>query len=299
MFRRVIADGEARPLGVVVFDILFNGLLEVILVAGLVQTELDVQFFLDPAVQRFVDGVVRRLSGSGHGADDVRVLDEIVVGHGGIHAALVRMQDNGVRASLQQVHHVRQAVHVLFPGTTSVRHLPRQDFLGEHVEVEGHLEVHVRALEGRHVRDDDLPWPVHRIPGRVDEIGIQVPDLPGPIVHLVLGLRLDGKIPVALVRVAVTDAHVHVDTDVGRRPAVTMRGMPFVDLPDHCNHFFALGVTRGRLPVLPFVVPRPAYAHQGANVLDGIVAGQQIHYLELFGFKRTYSRSPSSFVRTV
>ena len=28
----------------------------------------------------------------------------------------------------------------------------------------------------------------------------------------------------------------------------------------------------------------------------GVVPGQQVHYFKLFGFKRTYSRSPSAFV---
>ena len=101
---------------------------------------------------------------------------------------------------------------------------------------------------------------------------------------------------VSLVGVVVADDHLHVDTDVCRCPAVAVCGVLFVDLFDQSNDFFALGIARGWLPVLPLVVPGPAHAHQGTDVLDGVVSGQQVHYFELFGFKRTYSRSPSAFV---
>ena len=58
VFRGVIADGEARPLCVVVLDISFNGLFKGVGVSpALFYLELDVQFFFDPAVQSFVDGV--------------------------------------------------------------------------------------------------------------------------------------------------------------------------------------------------------------------------------------------------
>lgn len=50
--------------------------------------ELGIKFFLDPAVQSFVDGVVRGLTCHGHRADDVRVFDEVVICHGGIYAFL-------------------------------------------------------------------------------------------------------------------------------------------------------------------------------------------------------------------
>ena len=90
VLRGVIADGEARPLVVVVFYISFYGLFKSAwCLPALFDLELDAELFLDPAVQSFVDGVVRGLSGPGHGAYDVGVLDEFVVGHGGIHAALV------------------------------------------------------------------------------------------------------------------------------------------------------------------------------------------------------------------
>lgn len=111
-----------------------------------------------------------------------------------------------------------------------------------------------------------------------------------------LGLGFDTKIPVALVGVVVADDYLHIDTDVCRRPAVAVGRVRCVDLFDQGDNLFALGVAWGRSAVLPLVVPGPAHAHQSTYVPDGVVAGQQVHYFELFGFKRTYSRSPSAFV---
>ena len=123
---------------------------------ALFDLELDAELFLDPAVQSFVDGVVSGLSGPGHGAYDVGVLDEFVVGHGGIHAALVRVQDGGFRTSLEQVDHICETVDVLVSGPSLFRHSPREYLLGEGIEVEGDLVVVAVHLEGRHVRYDDL-----------------------------------------------------------------------------------------------------------------------------------------------
>ena len=296
VFRCVVADGEARPLCVVVVDISFDGLSEGVgAPPALFNLELDVEFLLYPAVQGFVDGVVRGFPCPGHGADDVRVPDEFVVGHGCVHAALVRMQDDGFRAPFEQAHDIRQAVGVLAPVAPSARHFRGEYLLGEHVEVEGDLVVVAVHLEGRHVGHDDLPWAVHRLPCGEDEVGIPVFHLPGLVVHLMPGLRLDAEIPVALVGVVVADGHLHVDTDVCRCPAVAVGGMLLVDFLDEGDDLLALGVAAGRLASPPLVVPRTAHAHQGTDVLDGVVPGQQVHYFELFGFKRTYSRSPSAF----
>ena len=81
VLRGVIADGEARPLGVVVLDIAFDGLNEAFSALAQLQLEVNVEFFLEPAVQSFVDGVVRGLSGPGHGTYDIRVFNEFIVGH--------------------------------------------------------------------------------------------------------------------------------------------------------------------------------------------------------------------------
>ena len=63
VLRSVVADGEARPLSVVVLDIAFDGLNEAFSVLARLQFEVNVEFFLDSAVQSFVDRVVRGLSG--------------------------------------------------------------------------------------------------------------------------------------------------------------------------------------------------------------------------------------------
>ena len=206
------------------------------------------------------------------------------------------MQDNGLRASLEQAYDIRQAFDVLVPCAPTVRHLRGEYLLGEHVEVESDLVVVAVHLEGRHVGDDDLPGTVHGLPCGEDEVGVQVPHLAGFVVHTVPGLGLDSEIPVALVGIVVADAHLHVDAYIGRCPAVAVGGMLPVDLPDEGDDLLAPGVAAGRLASLPLVVPRTAHAHQGTDVLDGVVAGQHVHYFELFGFKRTYSRSPSAFV---
>ena len=80
VLRGVIADGEARPLGVVVLDIAFDDLNEAFSALAQLQFEVNVELFLDPAVQRFVDGVVRWLSVPGHGTYDIRVFNEFIVG---------------------------------------------------------------------------------------------------------------------------------------------------------------------------------------------------------------------------
>ena len=297
VFRRVVANGEARPLCVVVLDISLDGLSEGVgAPPALFDLELDVEFLLYPAVQGFVDGVVRGLSGPGHGADDVRVPDEFVVGHGCVHAALVCVQDDGLQVPLEQAHDIRQAVGVLVPVAPAACHSRGEDLLGEHVEVEGDLVVVAVHLEGRHVGHDDLPWAVHCLPCGEDEVGVQVPHLPGLVVHTVPGLCLDAEVPVALVGVVVADVHLHVDAHIGRCPAVAVGGMLLVHFLDKGDDLLSSGVAAGRLAFSPLVVPRTAHAHQWTDVLDGVVAGQQVHYFELFGFKRTYSRSPSAFV---
>ena len=194
VLRGVVADGEARPLGVVVLDISFNGLFEVGDSPASVYLELRIEFFLDPAVQSFVDGVVRGLSGPGHGADDVRVFDKVVIGHGGIYAALVRMQDNRFQIAFEQSDDVFEAIDVRVSGATPVRHLPGEYLLGEHIEVEGHFKVPVMVdLDNGHIGYDDLSGTVHCLPGREDQVGIQVPNLPGLIVYPVLCLGFDSK----------------------------------------------------------------------------------------------------------
>ena len=151
VLRSVVADGEARPLGVVVLDIAFDGLNEAFSALAQFQFEVNVEFFLDPAVQSFVDGVVRGLSGPGHGTYDVRVFNEFIVGHGGIYAALVSMQDNRLQNAFEEAYYILKAIYVLISRTALVGHSSRQDFLGEHVEVEGHLEVVIPEPESRHV----------------------------------------------------------------------------------------------------------------------------------------------------
>ena len=48
-------------------------------------------------------------------------------------------------------------------------------------------------MEGCHVRNDDLVWPVYRFPRAEYEVGKPVSDLPGFVMHLVLRLGPDAK----------------------------------------------------------------------------------------------------------
>ena len=111
VLRSVVADGEARPLGVVVLDITFDGLNEVFSALAQLQFEVNVEFFLDPAVQSFVDRVVRGLSGPGHGTYDICVFNEFIVCHRGIYAALVSMQDNRLQNAFEEAYYILKAIY--------------------------------------------------------------------------------------------------------------------------------------------------------------------------------------------
>ena len=65
----------------------------------------------------------------------------------------------------------------LIPGASSVRHAPTQYLLRKDIEVKGDLDVIYPDVKGRHVRNNDLSWPVHRLPGRKDQVWILVSDL--------------------------------------------------------------------------------------------------------------------------
>ncbi len=65
------------------------------------------------------------------------------------------------------------------------------------------------------------------------------------------------------------------------------------------DHFFSVYVTRGGFAILPFIIPGTAHAHKVTQVVDAVVAGKSLYYVEFFGFKRTNSCSPFSFVRTM
>ena len=240
--RCVVADGEARPLLVVELAVPFDGGLELLPAAALLDVEVYDQLLFYPAVQRLVDGVVRGLPGPGHGAYDVRVLYQLVVGEGCVHAALVGVQNRGFLASSQHLPDVVQPVYVLVSGTSAVGHLVGEQLLGEHVEVERHLEVEYPELEDGHVGDDDLPGSVHGLPRGVDQVGVFVPHLARHAPHLVRGLRPYPEETEALVRVVVADADSHVDPDKGRRPAVSVSAVLLVHLLHGGNHLLAVDV---------------------------------------------------------
>ena len=75
-----------------------------------------------------------------------------------------------------------------------------------------------------------------------------------------------------------------------------MRAVFLMDCPYQLYHLFTVDVALGRRSFFPLVIPGAAYTHKAAYIPDGIVPGQQVHYFELFSLKRTYSRSPASFI---
>ena len=240
--RCVVADGEARPLLVVELAVPFEGGLELLPAAALLDVEVDDKLLFYPAVQRLVDGVVRGLSRPGHGANDVRVLYQLVVGEGCVHATLVRVQDRGFYGSSQHLPDIAQPVDILFPGASAVGHLVGEQLLGEHIEVERHLEVEYPELEDGHVGDDDLPGPVHGLPCGVDQVRVFVPHLARCAPHPVQSLRPYAEVTEALVGVVVADADSHVDPDKGRRPAIPVCAVHLVHLLHGGDHLLAVDV---------------------------------------------------------
>ncbi len=65
------------------------------------------------------------------------------------------------------------------------------------------------------------------------------------------------------------------------------------------DQFLPLDISLGLITLLPLIVSGSANTHKCTEVLHIIISGQKLNYFEFLGFKRTYSRSPASFVRTV
>ena len=104
--RGIIANGITRALLVVELHVAIKYAFHLIPGAASVNFEVQEEFFLDPAIQRLVDWVVRGLTGTGHGSDDVGILDQIVIGHRGVYAALVCMDDRGLFAAFQHFYNI-------------------------------------------------------------------------------------------------------------------------------------------------------------------------------------------------
>ena len=232
----IVPDGEAWPHVVVITHIPVKCLFDLFLVRAFVNMEVHEQLLLDPAVERLVDRVVGRLAGSGHGAHDESVPDQLVVCHGGIDTALVGVQHRGLRVSPEQADDVLQTADVLFSASSPVGKPPCQDLLGEHVKVERHLKEQPLPLQGGHVRYHHLPWAVHRLPCRENQVGVPVAYLPRTWMGLVLGLGLQAQVTEAFIDVVVTDAHIQVVADICGHPSVAVGGMLAMHLFHHIEH---------------------------------------------------------------
>ena len=223
--RCVVSDGIAWSLLIVVVLVVLQDAFHLFPGGASVKFEVYHQFLLYPSVEGLVHRVVRGLSCPRHRPDDVGVPNNLVVCHGSVYAALVGMQHGRPVVSSEQSYHVLQPADVLLPRPSSLGQPPAEHLFGEHVEVHGHLEVHVEHLECGHVRHDDLPWPVHGVSCGEDEVGVPVLDFPWPVVRLVTRFRFDADEVEALVGVVVAEVHSLIGPDVGRHTSVTVRGM--------------------------------------------------------------------------
>lgn len=80
----IVSNDIAGALFVIELHIAVKNTFDLIQAAALTNFEVHEELFLGPAVQRLVDGVVRRFTGAGHGPDDVGIVDQIIIGHRGI-----------------------------------------------------------------------------------------------------------------------------------------------------------------------------------------------------------------------
>lgn len=111
-----------------------------------------------------------------------------------------------------------------------------------------------------------------------------------------LGLSLDSEIPEAFVGVAVAYLKMHVDSDKGCCPAISVSPVLFMHFPDLLNYLLTAMIPDSRFVFQPLIVAGTAHSHQFTEVFYRIVAGQDLDYFELFSFKRTYSICPSEFI---
>lgn len=262
--RGIITNGIAGALFVVEFHISIKDTFDLIPGSAYVNLEVHEELFLNPAVQRLVDGIVCGLTGTGHGSDDVGILDQIVIGHRGVYAALICMNDRRLVATFQHFHDVCKAPEVLLSAAPPFCQTPTEDFLGKDIEVKGHLEIIDPEFQARHVGYNYLPGPVYRLPGREDQVWIFVSFLPWTAMFFVLRLCCNPKIAKTLVCVVVTDLNFVVGADKSGCPAVSMGFMFFVYSIDKGNHVLPVEIPFRRLTLFPFVIAGSAYSHQGA-----------------------------------
>jgi hypothetical protein len=157
-----------------------------------------------------------------------------------------------------------------------------------------------REPEDRHVRDNDLPGPVHGIPRGKYEVGVfpafhgfggTMPGMPP--------LRFYPQALAALEDIVVTHVHVPVQTQESGNPPVSVCGMLPVGLFHRIENFPAAKGGGRRTATEPLVIPGTAHARHPAEKLDGILMRQAFHDFELLVLKRMYSFLPSLPVRTV
>ena len=234
--RGIIANGIAGALFIVELHIAIKNAFDFIPGAAFVNFEVHEELFLDPAIQRLVDGIIRGLTGAGHGSDDVGILDQIVIGHGRVYAALVCMDDRGIFAAFQHFYNICKTPEVLLPAAPPLCQTPTEDFFGKNIKVKGYLKVVDPELQTCHVGYDDLPGPVYRLPGGEDQVWIFISFLPWTAVFFMLCFCRDPQIAETFVGVIVTDLNAMIDANESGCPPVPMGFMLFVYGANKGNH---------------------------------------------------------------
>ena len=139
--RYFIPKGVAGPLFVVEPHIALDRVDKFFPTSARIEFEVDEQFLFNPPVQGFVNRIVRRLSRPRHGSGDIRILEQLVIGHRCVNRALVGVQNRRFCTPIQHADDLLQPPDILFSVASSVCHLPTQDLFGKHIEVESHFKI--------------------------------------------------------------------------------------------------------------------------------------------------------------
>ena len=93
IIRRIVSNSKAGALPIIEVNIAAQDIFHSVPRAALLQSEVDEEFFFYPAIQSLIDRIIRWFARPRHRADNIAVLNQLVVRFGGIHGALVGMED--------------------------------------------------------------------------------------------------------------------------------------------------------------------------------------------------------------
>lgn len=132
--RSVIADRVAGPLLIIELHIAGDNRLHFLHTATFLQLEVNDEFFLYPAIKSLVDRIVCRLAGTRHGTHDDCIPDNVVVGHGGVDASLVGVEDTRFCLAFEKALDILKTVNILIPVTATIAATVRHNLLCEDIK---------------------------------------------------------------------------------------------------------------------------------------------------------------------